>query len=222
VAVENQLDSDRYSNTIGSLSVLSTDNSRPIPKYRRLGGANFNRQPNAFGFEEQYRESKFDIARESPIYSAVKWFNPKRGFGFVELSDGSGDAFLHRNALAKRGMDAVQPGALLNVHVVQGDRGPQVVQVLSVDTSTAVPVTQRRRKTRSSGPSEEAGTVKSFNLNKGFGFIVRDEGGNDVFVHVSDLTRSKVPGLSEGQRVIVDVTEGRKGPKARRVRLADR
>jgi cold shock protein len=83
-------------------------------------------------------------------------------------------------------------------------------------------VTQSRRKTRSSGPSEEAGTVKSFNLNKGFGFIVRDEGGNDVFVHVSDLTRSKVPGLSEGQRVIVDVTEGRKGPKARRVRLADR
>jgi CspA family cold shock protein len=221
MVVENQLDSNRCS-TIESLSVLITGDSTPIPKHRRLGDANFNRQPNAFGFEEQYRESKFDIARESPIYSVVKWFNPKRGFGFVELSDGSGDAFLHRNVLAKSGMDAVQPGALLKVHVVQGDRGPQVVQVLGVDTSTAVPVTQSRRKTRSSGPSEEAGTVKSFNLNKGFGFIVRDEGGNDVFVHVSDLTRSKVPGLSEGQRVIVDVTEGRKGPKARRVRLADR
>src|ERR1700730_619660 len=220
--MENQLDSDRYSNIIGCLSVLRIDNSTRIPKYRRLGGANFNPQPNAFGFEEQYRESQSEIAPQAPISSVVKWFNPKRGFGFVELSDGSGDAFLHRNVLAKRGMYAVQPGALLKVDVVQGARGPQVVQVLSVDTSTAVPVTQRRRKPRSSGPSEEAGTVKSFNLNKGFGFVVRDEGGNDVFVHVSDLTRSKVPGLSEGQRVIVDVTEGRKGPKARRVRLADR
>ena len=221
MAVENQLDSYRYSNANGFLSVLA-DNPTPIPKYRRLGGANFNRQPNAFGVEEQNRESLSEIAAQAPISSVVKWFNPKRGFGFVELSDGFGDAFLHRNVLAKRGMDAVQPGALLKVHVVQEDRGPQVVQVLSVDTSTAVPVTQRRRKTRSSGPCEEAGTVKSFNVTKGFGFIVRDEGGNDVFVHVSDLTRSKVPGLSEGQRVIVDVTEGRKGPKARRVRLADR
>ena len=221
--MENQLGSNKYSNTIGCLSVLRTDNSTQIPKYRRLGGANFNPQPNAFGFEEQYhQESKSEIAPQAPISSVVKWFNRQRGFGFVELSDGSGDAFLHRNVLAKRGMDAVQPGALLKVHVVQEDRGPQVVQVLSVDTSTAVPVTQRRRKTRSSGPCEEAGTVKSFNVNKGFGFIVRDEGGNDVFVHVSDLTRSKVPGLSEGQRVIVDVTEGRKGPKAIRVRLADR
>ena len=121
--MENQLDSDRYSNTIGYLSVLSTDNSKPITKYRRLGGANFNRQPNAFGFEEQYRESQSEIAPQAPISSVVKWFNPKRGFGFVELSDGFGDAFLHRNVLAKSGMDAVQPGALLKVHVVQEDRG---------------------------------------------------------------------------------------------------
>ena len=117
------MDSNRYSNTMGSLSVLITDNSTPIPKYRRLGGANFNRQPNAFGFEEQNRESRSEIDPQTPISSVVKWFNPKRGFGFVELSGGFGDAFLHRNVLAKSGMDAVQPGALLKVHVVQVDRG---------------------------------------------------------------------------------------------------
>ena len=95
------MDSDRYSNANGSLSVLA-DNPTPIPKYRRLGGANFNRQPNAFGVEEQNRESLSEIAAQAPISSVVKWFNPKRGFGFVELSDGFGDAFLHRNVLAKR------------------------------------------------------------------------------------------------------------------------
>lgn len=121
--MENQLDSDRYSNANGSLSVLA-DNPTPIPKYRRLGGANFNRQPNAFGFEEQNRESRSEIDPQTPISSVVKWFNPKRGFGFVELSGGFGDAFLHRNVLAKRGMGAVQPGALLKVHVVQGEVDP--------------------------------------------------------------------------------------------------
>src|SRR5712691_8263136 len=100
MVVENQLDSDRCSNTIESLYVLITDNSTLIPKYRRLWGANFNRQPNAFGFEEQNRESQSEIDPQTPISSVVKWFNPKRGFGFVELSDGFGEAFLHRNVLA--------------------------------------------------------------------------------------------------------------------------
>jgi hypothetical protein len=68
VAVENQLDSDRYSNTIESLSVLIIDDYTPIPKHRRLGDANFNRQPNAFGFEEQNRESLSEIAPQAPWF----------------------------------------------------------------------------------------------------------------------------------------------------------
>jgi CspA family cold shock protein len=61
--------------------------------------------------------------------------------------------------------------------------------------------------------------VKWFNTEKGFGFIARDSGGKDVFVHVSALERSGIERLSEGQTVIVDVVEGRKGPEAASVRL---
>ena len=70
------------------------------------------------------------------------------------------------------------------------------------------------------GPSvEETGTVKWFNAERGYGFISPDDGGKDVFVHVSALERSGLTSISEGQPVVVDVVEGRKGPEAARVRL---
>jgi len=71
--------------------------------------------------------------------ASVKWFNPEKGFGFVALSDGSGDAFLHANTLNQSGHNAVSPGATLRVRIGQGQKGRQVSEVLSVDESTATP-----------------------------------------------------------------------------------
>jgi CspA family cold shock protein len=153
----------------------------------------------------------------------VKWFNPEKGFGFVELSDGSGDAFLHESVFSGNGINAVQPGETVEVRVGPGHKGPHVAEVLSVDSSIAVPATPRRSSSPaeiSSRPSaEEMGTVKWFNTEKGFGFIARDGGGKDVFVHISALERSDLTGLGEGQRVIAEIVEGRKGLEAARVRL---
>jgi CspA family cold shock protein len=55
---------------------------------------------------------------------------------------------------------------------------------------------------------------------QGVGFIVRDAGGQDVFVHVSALDRAGITGLNEGQRVFVGVAEGQKGPEAASIQLA--
>jgi CspA family cold shock protein len=161
------------------------------------------------------------------VRGQVKWFNPNKGYGFVQLSDGSGDAFLHVTALAGIGVSTLQPGETLELHVVLGQRGPQVTEVISVDSSTAAPPRSPRGRFRS--PSErqpleasvhEMGTVKWYNAAKGFGFIVRDGGGNDVFVHVSALQRAGLMGLNEGQRVFVGVAEGQKGPEAASIQLA--
>lgn len=62
------------------------------------------------------------------------------------------------------------------------------------------------------------GTVKWFSDEKGFGFIVPDEGDGDLFVHRSSLDGVQI--LQEGQKVEYDVGEGRKGPEATQVRPA--
>ncbi len=53
------------------------------------------------------------------------------------------------------------------------------------------------------------GTVKWFNGQKGFGFIQRDDGGSDVFVHISAVERAGLAGLAEGQKVTFDLKTDR-------------
>jgi CspA family cold shock protein len=57
----------------------------------------------------------------------------------------------------------------------------------------------------------QTGTEKWFNSQKGFGFIQPDEGGADVFVHISAVERSGLPGLSENQKISFDTERGRDG-----------
>jgi cold shock protein len=187
----------------------------------------YHPQPRAFGTRPRFSQPRFEAPSGPPVNGVVKWFNPDKGFGFVELSDGSGDAFLHGSVLAQSGITTVQPGETVEVRVGPGHKGPHITEIISVDSSTAVPATPRRSNfgaTTSNGSSsgtavEETGTVKWFNSERGYGFIAPNGGGKDIFVHVSALERSGIEGLSEGQTVVVDVVGGRKGPEAARVRL---
>jgi len=179
------------------------------------------------------------IASGPEISASVKWFNSEKGFGFVELSDGSGDVFLHANALTQSGHDTVSPGTTLGVRIGQGPKGRQVAEVLSVDASTAQPERPRsggfgapgagaprtgggfRRAAPDLSQAEEVrGIVKWYNATKGFGFITPDTGGKDIFVHASALERSGLTGLNEGQATRVQVVQGQKGPEAAAINLA--
>jgi len=206
------------------------------------------RPPRRRGFDDDFafdRAPPGDMPRAAPSWpssagfgpehdATVKWFNPDKGFGFVALSDGSGDAFLHANTLNQAGHNAVSPGASLRVRIGQGQKGRQVSEVLSVDESTATPAAARSAAPRSApggagaagprrgaptGPSVEMqGTVKWYNATKGFGFVAPLEGGKDVFVHASALQRAGVAQLAEGQTIWMDVVQGTKGPEASSIR----
>jgi CspA family cold shock protein len=169
----------------------------------------------------------------------VKWFNAEKGFGFVELEGGGGDAFLHISVLSRAGYQTVSPGATLRVSVSPGQKGPQIAEVVSVDESTATPGgggggghgagygggfdrprSSPRQPVDPSTAVEMRGTVKWFNAEKGFGFVMPDGGGKDVFVHISALNRGGMSGLEPNQTVKMQVADGRRGPEAVSVEAA--
>ncbi len=194
------------------------------PRRRGLDDDDYS-PPRNFAYAPRGSNPRFEAAATGPtVRATVKWYNPEKGFGFVQIADG-GDAFLHVSVVERSGNSSVPPGASLEVRVGAGPKGMQVTELASVDASTALTEPARRpRPERSYPPSdrtpvEEIGTVKWYNPEKGFGFIARDSGGKDIFVHASAVNRSAISELSEGQRVAVDMVEGGKGPEAVAVRL---
>jgi CspA family cold shock protein len=181
--------------------------------------------PRDFGFAP--RQSGPTFGASSPgqaVQATVKWYNTEKGFGFVGFPTG-GDAFLHVSVVERSGNSTVLPGATLEVRAAPGQKGMQITEILSVDASTALVEPPRRaRPEPRPAPSDQAaieefGTVKFYAADKGFGFINRDRGGKDIFVHASTLKRAGISELTEGQRVAVDMVEGGKGPEAVNIRL---
>lgn len=183
-------------------------------------------QPDAhYEFPRQSfpKPARADVAPTGPALDAiVKWFNPEKGFGFVELADGSGDAFLHIAVLESAGHETVLPESKLRVQVGQGQKGRQVTAVLELDASTAAPQPKRMSAATSAGrgrpdpatASELEGTVKWFNPDKGFGFAVTEDGGKDVFIHISVVERAGLRAVAEGQRLAMKVVRTQKGREA--------
>ena len=164
------------------------------------------------------------------VDAVVKWFKSDKGFGFVELANGAGDAFLHIGALQSAGYETVPPGTKLKVSVGNGMKGAQVTRVFEVDTTGAAerapqrsfgdsPRPQRRAPDPSTAVSV-SGNVKWFDDNKGFGFVQSNDGGKDVFVHISILGPSGVHHLTEGQAVNMRVVDTPKGREALSISLA--
>jgi CspA family cold shock protein len=158
-----------------------------------------------------------------PVDAVVKWFKADKGYGFVELAGGQGDAFLHVNALHAAGHDSVPAGAKLRVQVGAGAKGAQVTRVLEVD---ATGVVERPQRSSGDGPRPRrvapdpstavsvTGKVKWFDESKGFGFVASEDGGKDVFVHISILGPAGISHLAEGQQVTMRVVDTPKGREA--------
>ena len=148
------------------------------------------------------------------VDAAVKWFNAAKGYGFVELSDGRGDAFLHLKTLRETGRGTLPSGAKIRVVARDGSRGAEVVRVVEVDARSAVEPSSRRQTVDPSAAFDLTGKVKWFDDARGFGFIVSDDFGRDVFLHSTTLVAAGVRSLFEGQAVSMRVVETPKGREA--------
>lgn len=181
-----------------------------------------SQEPEATYFRREAKQASA-VMSSPPVDVEVLWFNVDKGFGFVKLADGS-NAFLHISALENAGHGAVAEGMELSVRIGQGQKGPQVAEVL--DVRAARPTFAARpsyapARIENPAPSnvEKAGTVKWYNSEKGFGFIAVEGSSKDAFVHVSALKRCGLESLEEGQRVVVAVAQGQKGLEVRSLRL---
>jgi CspA family cold shock protein len=154
------------------------------------------------------------------IEAKVKWFNASKGFGFVTPDDGAQDAFLPMAVLRRAGYEEVREGTSVTCEVGDGAKGPLVINVLNIDPSTAVAARDSGFERRDPRPSTTLdGAVKWFEPDKGYGFISPDGGGKDVFIHITALRRSGVDSLDPGQRVRMEVVDGKKGQEADHVTL---
>ena len=97
------------------------------------------------------------VANGPEATAVVKWYNAEKGFGFVEMTEGGGDVFLHASVLARTGVTAVSPGATLKVRTGQGQKGPQVTEVTEVDESTAGAAPAPRTPRPAYGGGERSG-----------------------------------------------------------------
>ncbi|MGN3974457.1 cold-shock protein [Tsuneonella sp. SYSU-LHT278] len=156
----------------------------------------------------------------------VKFFNGQKGFGFIAQDGGGEDVFVHISAVERAGLEGLGEGQELEFNLV--DRGGKIsAQDLQI-VGDVVPVQSRGpREDRGAaggfggadrGPprreltgEKATGTVKFFNSMKGFGFLVRDDGQPDAFVHISAVERSGLSGLNEGEKYEFDLEVDRRG-----------
>ena len=140
----------------------------------------------------------------------VKFFNPQKGFGFIVRDDGGEDVFVHISAVEQAGLTDLADGQPLEFTLV--DRGGRISATnLRIEGEPMAVERAERGPQRQLTGEKASGTVKFFNAMKGFGFIQRDDGQPDAFVHISAVERAGIPTLNEGDRLEFEIEVDRRG-----------
>ena len=155
----------------------------------------------------------------------IKWFDVAKGYGFIVPDNGGADVLLHVTVLRRDGFNTALEGARVGCDAVARAKGLQVFRVKSMDESTAVhpaqtPLPRTHVQVTPSGGFEIA-VVKWFNRLRGFGFVTRGDGTDDVFIHMETLRRYGITELKPGDTVLVRFGDGPKGLMAAEVRPLD-
>lgn len=173
----------------------------------------------------------------------VKFFNDAKGFGFIAPDDGGSDVFVHVSAVERAGLRGLVEGDQVLFELEQDRRSGKLAAVdLQVIGSAPGGAPRAPRAAfggrgfesrdrgafgRNSGgggadrqpAGSGSGVVKWFNPTKGFGFIQPNDGGADVFVHISAVERAGLSRLEDGQPISYEIEQDRRSGKASAVNL---
>jgi CspA family cold shock protein len=172
-------------------------------------------------------QTNFEDGSERPVgllemAGEIKWFDVAKGYGFIVPDNGLSDVLIHVTTLRRDGFNTAREGARVVCEVLQRAKGLQVFKVLSLDLSTAVhpsqtnPARTHVQVTPTGG--FEIAIVKWFNRVRGFGFLTRGDGTEDIFVHMETLRRYGIAELNPGEGLLVRFGDGPKGLMAAEVR----
>lgn len=150
-----------------------------------------------------------------PVEGSVRWFDPVRGYGFVEMDAGGADVLLHVNVLRRFGQGSVADGSRIAMRVRRTQRGLQAVEVLAIDGGAAASVPAAATPDRVLPDAAETvylpARVKWFDRERGFGFANAFDRPEDIFIARELLRQAGLEDLQSGEAIRLRAAEGERG-----------
>ncbi|MCF6216809.1 MAG: cold shock domain-containing protein [Emcibacter sp.] len=158
------------------------------------------------------------------VKGAIKWFDSIKGYGFIAPEDDKGDILVHFSILKDVGRRMLPEGTSVKCLSADRPKGRQAVKILDYDLTTAVGIDVESEQMEITAIDMDESefveaTVKWFNRVRGYGFVNRNDGGQDVFIHMELLRKYGIDHLIPGQTVAVAVDDGDRGLVVKAIKI---